>query len=552
MPPHDTHARRPRLERRPEATSFAVDDLLAAVGDGKIRVPGFQRGMRWGQGEKAALLDSIFRGYPVGTLLFWKRPAPRSVVELGGVTITAPERADALWVVDGQQRVATLVEATLRSPTAGEPSLCFDLVDETFVWERRAQGGARGASTRLVPTTVLLDTARLMEWLLDHREALTPQGRALALDVGKRLREFRLPGYVVETDDEGVLRVIFERINRTGARMTDAEVFHALYVSAEEPKGLAGVSAAVASTGWGAVSEDVALRTLLAIEGLPLDRPLPNDLDPARMDLAVRRTERALAATATFLRERGAIPHEALNPYALPLIVLGRFFDAFPSPSARSVTLLRRWLWRGLCGLHLAGAITDLRQHLRAIVYDEHESVQRLLGLAPAAPAEAIYDLGAVSFRTARTRLQCCALASLEPRDLRDGGPCDVGALSEDAEGSPLVRLTASGDASLALRLLHPAMPPTELLARIQACDDRAVLDSHAIPYDARDALRGGDLATFEALRAQALRKCMRDFFERQAEWGADDSPPLSALASPDEDEEDGTPGAPRPLSGAA
>ncbi len=539
--------KRPRLARPPEAISISVEDLLAYVGDGKVRVPRFQRKMRWGRGERVALFDSILRGYPVGTLLLWKRPAHQGTVQIGEVSFEAEARSDALWVVDGQQRITTLVEALLRPGQPSESALHFDINDEGFTWKRLPSSGqlhaARtpGLPAHLVPTSVLLDSARLMAWILDRDPPLDADARAQVLEVGKRLREYRLPAYIVETPDEAVLRVIFERVNRSGARMTDAEVFHALYASEQEQSSLADVAAAVASTGWGKLGDKEVLRTLLAIEGLPIDKGLPNDLDRARMTRAVGRTSRALVEAAAFLAERAAVPHLAFNGYALPLVVLGRFFDAFPSPSPRSLTLLRRWLWRGLSGLHLAGAVVDLRRHLGVVVHgEEHETVQRLLALTPEAASDAVYELSPVSLGTARTKIQCCALAALEPRDLRDGTRCAVGALATSGAGAPLASIGDGDD--LALRLLHPPITPTELAVSIAECDDLSILDSHAIPVAARDALRRGDLSGFRALRAQALRAWLERFFARMAEWGADDSPPLAALAPAEDDDASGSP----------
>lgn len=540
MPTHNPPARRPRLERRPEATSFAVDDLLAAVADGRIRVPRFQRGMRWGPGDRVALLDSVARGYPVGTLLFWKRKAPRAEVRIGGLSFEAEERSDALWVVDGQQRITTLAEALLAPAVPGVSALHYDMEDDAFLWELPDSGV--GPKKRLVPAAALLDTAKLMEWVIARSSRLDERARAAALEVGKRLREYRLPAYIVDTSDESVPRVIFERINRTGARMSDAEVFHALYASEAPQTSLRDVRDALRATGWGEVPEELVLRVFQAIEGLALDQPLPNDLGAERVRRGVERTSRALVEAVLFLKERGSIPHAAMSAYALPVVVLSRFFDAFPAPDPRSLTLLRRWLWRGLCGLGLAGAIVDLRRHLRAIRHgEEHASVQALLRLAPAGPAEDLYELAPVHFRTARTKVQCCALAALEPRDLRDGSRCDVGTLVASHEQSPLARLGDGND--LSLRLLHPALPTANLMALIAACDDGAVLASHATPPEARDALRRGDVASFQTSRARTLRAWFERFFARMAEWGADDSPPLSALATADDEGEDHTPG---------
>src|SRR6202035_5920913 len=102
-----------RLERRPEARSFSIEDLLAEIQRGSIRLPRFQRGFKWDDQDRVALFDSIYRGFPIGTLLLWKHPATATRIAFGRFELDAVERTDALWVVDGQQRVTTLADELL-------------------------------------------------------------------------------------------------------------------------------------------------------------------------------------------------------------------------------------------------------------------------------------------------------------------------------------------------------------------------------------------------------------------------------------------------------
>ena len=76
---------------------------------GRVRIPKFQRPLRWDAKDVLSLLDSVYRGYPIGTLLFWRRPAEADPIVHGTVSIAAPAVTDALWVVDGQQRIISLI-----------------------------------------------------------------------------------------------------------------------------------------------------------------------------------------------------------------------------------------------------------------------------------------------------------------------------------------------------------------------------------------------------------------------------------------------------------
>lgn len=84
------------LERPPQALTLNVRRLLGKVLAGEIRVPDFQRPLRWRSADVVKLFDSILKGYPIGALLFWKRPAPAdSALRIGGARLAVPALADA-------------------------------------------------------------------------------------------------------------------------------------------------------------------------------------------------------------------------------------------------------------------------------------------------------------------------------------------------------------------------------------------------------------------------------------------------------------------------
>jgi len=96
---------------QPTAKTFSVVDLVAAALAGRLRIPEFQRPLRWQWKDVSRLFDSIVKGYPIGNLLLWTRPAPAGEVRLGALCIQAQEFQDGFWVVDGQQRLTSVANA---------------------------------------------------------------------------------------------------------------------------------------------------------------------------------------------------------------------------------------------------------------------------------------------------------------------------------------------------------------------------------------------------------------------------------------------------------
>ncbi|MCA9641815.1 MAG: DUF262 domain-containing protein, partial [Myxococcales bacterium] len=90
------------------AETMSIPELVGLVTAGRVRIPVYQRGLVWKASDVLKLLDSVYRGYPIGSLLLHQRPGPAKRFELGPLVIHAREEQHALDVVDGQQRLVSL------------------------------------------------------------------------------------------------------------------------------------------------------------------------------------------------------------------------------------------------------------------------------------------------------------------------------------------------------------------------------------------------------------------------------------------------------------
>jgi hypothetical protein len=94
----------------PEPQSVTFTSLFAEIENGTIKIPQFQRNFVWSKAKSAKLLDSIVKGYPIGTFIIWKtNERLRSIRNLGGVLLPETPKGDAVkYVLDGQQRLTSL------------------------------------------------------------------------------------------------------------------------------------------------------------------------------------------------------------------------------------------------------------------------------------------------------------------------------------------------------------------------------------------------------------------------------------------------------------
>ena len=94
----------------PEPQSVTFSSLFAEIENGTIKIPQFQRDFVWSKARSAKLLDSIVKGYPIGTFILWKtNERLRSIRNLGGMPLPETPKGDAVkYVLDGQQRLTSL------------------------------------------------------------------------------------------------------------------------------------------------------------------------------------------------------------------------------------------------------------------------------------------------------------------------------------------------------------------------------------------------------------------------------------------------------------
>ena len=55
-----------------EKTERDIGTLIGEISQGEIKLPEIQRGYIWKPTQVAKLIDSLYRGYPTGSLLFWR------------------------------------------------------------------------------------------------------------------------------------------------------------------------------------------------------------------------------------------------------------------------------------------------------------------------------------------------------------------------------------------------------------------------------------------------------------------------------------------------
>lgn len=86
-------------------TAYPLATLVSEIERGAIALPDIQRPFVWQNTQVRNLFDSLYRGFPVGQVMFWETGAESETKRIGtGATTTSPR----LVIVDGQQRLTAV------------------------------------------------------------------------------------------------------------------------------------------------------------------------------------------------------------------------------------------------------------------------------------------------------------------------------------------------------------------------------------------------------------------------------------------------------------
>ncbi len=510
----------------------SIPEIIKLAREGVIRIPRFQRPFVWDSSDVRRLFDSIYRGFPVGTVILWRKEATAGAVNFGPIQFDALATKDALWVVDGQQRIISLFGTLASEWTFTDPrfDVYFDLSTKRFINPRRGV-----VPVRAIPVSEALETRKLATWIRLNGPDLELNDFDVADSFVGVLRDYRISTYIVAEDDEQTLREVFDRVNSAGKPITRAQVFQALFASDTHSGSPAVVVKELQRHGFGTVEENRVVQSLLALRGGNVQRDLHEEFaqgdDPADWyDL----TEEALSRAISFLRSEG-VAHISLMPYTFPLPVLAAFFYLHPEPAPWVLRLLARWLWRSWVN-GPSSQTPELRKAVNAInpkrldkhsAPNEYEAVLNLIHDVSDSP---VTSVRLNDFRTDKAwgRLILLALASLRPLNL-DGSAVDL-AQEFEANGPKAVNELVPGHrANAAARALWPLNAPS-----FTGDEPQPVLNSHAIDESAAAVYREGDADRFLWIRSIALEKLVRDFLNSRIEKDALVRPPLEDLIVPD------------------
>lgn len=214
--------------------NYDLDALVKFIELGQIGLPDIQRPFVWPNKKVRDLFDSMYRGYPVGYLLFWQNGFEGSVKQIG--TDRKQKVADLL-IVDGQQRLTSLfavlrgIPVVHQSGSAEAIQIAFNPLQEQF---EVADAAVRKDRAFIPNISVLWSSdaslfeivGSYLESLREARDVSTAEQKRIETSITKLFNLLKFPFTALELSkdiDEEQVAEVFVRINSKGKPLNQAD-----------------------------------------------------------------------------------------------------------------------------------------------------------------------------------------------------------------------------------------------------------------------------------------------------------------------------------------
>ena len=359
----------------PQPVPKPFSHLMTDIESGQIKIPRFQRDFVWSLIQSAKLLDSIVKGYPIGTFIFWRtRERLRSVRDIGNLTLPEPASGESvLFVLDGQQRLTSLFAALKGLPVTRENGRTDDFSSIYIDLNAEDDGQIVVTDISNFPD---MSYIQLSDLLYGDFELLASYPKKYRAKLGEYRRTIESYNYsIIEVSDVpiDIATEIFTRINVSGRPLTLFEIMVAKTYDDERGFDLAEefdkLVKSLEPLNYETISDATVLQLISLILAqeckrqtiLRLEKQEFIDLWPKAVDAIERAVE--------YFRGYYRIPVSRLLPYNTLIVPFGYYFyHRNDKPTGSRKKYLEDFFWRcALGGRYSSSVESKLVQDMKRI-----------------------------------------------------------------------------------------------------------------------------------------------------------------------------------------
>lgn len=242
------------LKRDIGSEDWKIEPLIKQLREDKFLVPTFQREFVWEPANIVKLWDSIYKFYPVGSLLYWETNSYlHTHRKLGGFEFphdedTVRKFKEWKYVLDGQQRATALLVSFLGGKgrvDANEEfdyTVYFDAANAEFFFAKKLEERKKGA-----PKEFLIRVRDVPNWSFTFYKDISavkgfnPEIEHNLQQLSRIFSDYQIPVIRITGVEVNEVCDIFERINQEGKKLDPVDIIVArTYRNEDEENGQPG------------------------------------------------------------------------------------------------------------------------------------------------------------------------------------------------------------------------------------------------------------------------------------------------------------------------
>ncbi|OGY24532.1 MAG: hypothetical protein A2172_03905 [Candidatus Woykebacteria bacterium RBG_13_40_15] len=405
-----------------------LSDIITEISNGNLRIPRFQRNYIWERPRVVALLNSIYKEYPIGTFFFWEA-APeylhlyRNIPELKIPEPTGDRPFK--FILDGQQRITSLYVAikglvlTIKDSRQNDKSI--DYSEISFDLDREEFTIKRPDNTRFVSLSSVLEP--------NHFEIFRTLTDERAKAFEKCYKMFSLyPLSVVNVRGQGLGEAceIFERINQGGVKLSLFDLVVASTWSNEFDlkEEVAELNKEFVSKGFGDLDPEIFLQALsLVIKG-QATRAAQLQLQKDEISKNWKKITESLKLSVDYLVANLGVKIYEFIPYRaiLPMVTYLFAKSGRRSLSKSQKEFLDEWFWKSTFSERYKASTASIMGEDRRDLFDNVLKGSRVKVEYPInVTLKDIENTKMYRYSGVRNGI-LCLLAQNKPRHFKNGG----------------------------------------------------------------------------------------------------------------------------------
>ena len=416
---------------------LTIRRILDDVKKGQIRVPAFQRSFVWDGERVAYFMDSLYKSYPVGSLLLWRTHSRlKTENQLGPFTLPDPEpKMPVDYVLDGQQRITSIYGVfQIDQPSVEEEwsHVYYDFQAEAdaqqsqFVVLPAATAATGPDPKRYFPLRSLFDTTA-------YRKATSGIGDDLAKradSLYERFKEVQIPVLSLETEDKRSVAIVFERVNRKGVPLDTLQLLTAWTWSDDFDLQAAFTDLAdeLGPFGFDELGDDdnLLLRCCAAfLTGDPGPEKLV-DVTGAKVRDRFEEIMNGIKGAIDFLKANFSVASLKNLPFHTIIVPLSVFFaapkDTQVKTTAEQTKTLTQWFWRCCFSRRYSSGVLRYLSEDIAEIMKLREGQPSKLADIPSTVDDKFFTENTFKINAVNTKTFILMLAQMKPLSFVSGG----------------------------------------------------------------------------------------------------------------------------------